>query len=187
MSTELEFFRKSLTCICFKKLSPWIKNVIHYTDCAYLFQFLTDEDFKKIRLREAARQIDPKAGKKRKRGADHAEPSERSVLCSHGHVNVFSFSVYRSRIENPIHWNVSFISLPRPSQSLNLYCALWSVPLSKIYGDVWDAGVQLPFVFVVVLRRGGRPLFWSCTVQGKGGGGGWVKVYFTFCSNFCIV
>ena len=57
-----------------------IKTVIHYTDCAYFFQFLTDEDFKKIRLREAARQIDPKAGKKRKRDADHAEPSERSVL-----------------------------------------------------------------------------------------------------------
>ena len=57
-----------------------IKNVVHHTDCAYLFQFLTDEDFKKIRLREAVRQIDPKAGKKRKRGADHTEPSERSVL-----------------------------------------------------------------------------------------------------------
>ena len=43
----------------------------------YLFQLLTDEDFKKIRLREAARLIDPKAGKKRKRGADNTAPAER--------------------------------------------------------------------------------------------------------------
>ena len=47
----------------------------------YLFQILTDEDFKKIRLREIARQIDPKVGKKRKRGADIA-PTERFVAQS---------------------------------------------------------------------------------------------------------
>lgn len=45
-------------------------------------RFLTDEDFKKIRLREAVRQIDPKAGKKRKRGAEHTEPSERGEFIS---------------------------------------------------------------------------------------------------------
>ena len=48
----------------------------------YLFQILTDEDFKKIRLREIARQIDPKVGRKRKRGADNTAPTERFVLQS---------------------------------------------------------------------------------------------------------
>ena len=47
-----------------------------------LFQILTDEDFKKIRLREIAKQIDPKVGKKRKRGADNTGPAERFVLQS---------------------------------------------------------------------------------------------------------
>lgn len=47
-----------------------------------LFQILTDEDFKKIRLREIAKQIDPKVGKKRKRGADNTGPTERFVLQS---------------------------------------------------------------------------------------------------------
>ena len=47
-----------------------------------LFQLLTDEDFKKMRLRELARQIDPKAGNKRKRAADNTGPPERFVLQS---------------------------------------------------------------------------------------------------------
>lgn len=45
-----------------------------------LFQLLTDDDFKKIRLREAARLIDPKADKKRKRGADNTASSERWAI-----------------------------------------------------------------------------------------------------------
>ncbi|KAJ7392999.1 Protein SDA1 [Desmophyllum pertusum] len=43
-------------------------------------RILTDEDFKKIKLREMARQMDPKAGKKRKRGADNTGTTERFVF-----------------------------------------------------------------------------------------------------------
>jgi len=49
-------------------------------------RLLTDEDFKKIRLREAACQIDPKAGKKRKRNADDTRTTERGELISVGDI-----------------------------------------------------------------------------------------------------
>ncbi|XP_020617627.1 protein SDA1 homolog [Orbicella faveolata] len=49
-------------------------------------RILTDEDFKKIRLREIAKQIDPKVGMKRKRGADNTGPAERGELISLGDI-----------------------------------------------------------------------------------------------------
>lgn len=49
-------------------------------------RFLTDDDFKKIKMREIARQIDPKAGKKRKRTSDTTEPAERNELISVGDI-----------------------------------------------------------------------------------------------------
>lgn len=49
-------------------------------------RILTDEDFKKIRQGEIARQIDPKVGKKRKRAADNTGPTERGELISLGDI-----------------------------------------------------------------------------------------------------
>lgn len=49
-------------------------------------RFLTDDDFKKIKMREIALQIDPKAGKKRKRTTDTTGLAERNELLSVGDI-----------------------------------------------------------------------------------------------------
>ena len=43
-------------------------------------QILTDEDFKKIKFKEMANELQPKAGKKRKRATDKSPTKDRFVF-----------------------------------------------------------------------------------------------------------
>jgi len=95
------------------------------------------------------------------------ERSEKEVLIiQNPRKGLYFYS--QSRIENSIFLlpdllickfgqNLLERILYSPASSLtklsNLYCALWSVLLNKVYGDVWDAGVKLPFVCVCCVEK----------------------------------
>ena len=56
----------------------WSEHCISvFSRFTFIFQLLTDEDFQKIRNMEAARALNMKASKKRKRETEDDEPPER--------------------------------------------------------------------------------------------------------------
>ena len=99
------------------------------------------------------------------------ERSEKEVLIiQNPRKGLYFYS--QSRIENPIllllDWLVCkfgqnllerFLCSPASSftKLRSLLCIVKRAFKQSVYGDVWDVGVKLQFV-CVVLRRGGRPL-----------------------------
>ena len=99
------------------------------------------------------------------------ERSEKEVLIiQNPRKGLYFYSL--SRIENPIFLLLDWLIckfgqnllerfLCSPASSLtklkSVLCIVKCALKQSIYGDVWDVGVKLQFV-CVVLRRGGRPL-----------------------------